>query len=129
MEKEAADIVKKREKEMAKGGKAQGLAEAVNALEREMVKIRTQLEIKDGTLQDDAKRVEAAKKAVEEVSMTIVCALTPDQSVYRVQARFHIGASRSICWFQSCLRCWGCGAIQKRRTFANSFDWSLLLKR
>ena len=53
--------------EMAKGGKIQGLAEAVNALERELVKTKTQLEIIEGTLKDDAKRVEASKTAVQEV--------------------------------------------------------------
>jgi len=53
---------------MAKGGKVQALTEAVNALVREMVKTKTQLEIREGTLKDDAKRVEAAKKAVKEVS-------------------------------------------------------------
>lgn len=80
MEKEIAEIHKKREKvrrlldwwlikqEMAKGGKVKALTEAVNALERELVKTRTQLEIIEGTLSDDAKRVEGAKKNVEEVS-------------------------------------------------------------
>lgn len=53
---------------MAKGGKVQALTDAVNALDRELVKTKTQLEIKEGTVKDDLKRVEAAKKAVKEVS-------------------------------------------------------------
>ena len=53
---------------MAKGGKVQALTEAVNALEKELVKTKTQLEISEGTVKDDAKRVEAAKKATKEVS-------------------------------------------------------------
>ena len=54
---------------MAKGGKAQGLTDAVNALEREIVKTKTQLEITETTLGDDAKRVDAAKTAVKDVSL------------------------------------------------------------
>jgi structural maintenance of chromosome 2 len=54
--------------ELAKGGKVQALTEAVNALEKELVKTKTQLEISEGTVKDDAKRVQAAKAAVKEVS-------------------------------------------------------------
>lgn len=85
MEKELEEIRKKKEKvrfmivvttllthgilqEQAKGGKIQGLTEAVNNLERELVKIKTQIEITESTLKDDAKRVEGAKKTVGEVS-------------------------------------------------------------
>ena len=52
---------------MAKGGKAQGLGEAVNTLEREIVKVKTQLEITETTLSDDAQRVDSAKTAVKDV--------------------------------------------------------------
>jgi structural maintenance of chromosome 2 len=45
------------------------LTDAVNSLERELVKTKTQLEIKESTLSDDGKRVEAAKKAVKDVSL------------------------------------------------------------
>ena len=44
-----------------------GLTEAVNSLETEMVKTKTQLEIKIGTLNDDGRRVEASQKGVKEV--------------------------------------------------------------
>ncbi|OXG15252.1 nuclear condensin complex protein [Cryptococcus neoformans Tu401-1] len=71
MEKELEDIRKKKEKEQAKGGKIQGLTEAVNNLERELVRIKTQIEITESTLKDDAKRVEGAKKAVGELSKTL----------------------------------------------------------
>lgn len=53
--------------ELAKGGKVQALTEAVNALEKELVKTKTQLDISEGTVKDEGKRVEAAKKAVKEV--------------------------------------------------------------
>lgn len=54
-------------KELAKGGKVQALTEAVNNLDRELVKTKTQLEIKEGMVKDDLKRIEAAKKAMKEV--------------------------------------------------------------
>ncbi|BEJ15314.1 hypothetical protein CspHIS471_0410810 [Cutaneotrichosporon sp. HIS471] len=66
MEKELQEIEASRAKEMAKGGKMQALADAVNELERELVKINTQLEIKESTVADDAKRVEGANSAVAE---------------------------------------------------------------
>ena len=84
MEKEIADLHRKREKvsdrelwimngahvqEMAKGGKIQALTDAVNALERELVKTKTQVEIFEGTVKDEAGRVEAAKKGVTDVSL------------------------------------------------------------
>lgn len=56
---------------MAKGGKMQALADAVNELERELVKVKTQLEIKESTVADDAKRVEGAKNAVAETKEAI----------------------------------------------------------
>ncbi|ODO05464.1 hypothetical protein I350_04514 [Cryptococcus amylolentus CBS 6273] len=71
MEKELAEIHKKREKEMAKGGKIQGLADAVNNLERELVKIKTQIEITEGTMKDDEKRVVSAKKNADDLSKNL----------------------------------------------------------
>jgi structural maintenance of chromosome 2 len=55
---------------MAKGSKVQALTDAVNALDNELVKTKTQLDIKEGTVKDDLKRVEAAKKAVKEVCIS-----------------------------------------------------------
>jgi hypothetical protein len=41
----------------------------VNLLERELVKTITQLELKEGSVADDAKRLDAAQKAFQEVRM------------------------------------------------------------
>ncbi|EIW72205.1 nuclear condensin complex protein [Tremella mesenterica] len=71
MEKELAEIQKRREKEMAKGGKIQSLTDAVNALERELVKVKTQLEMIVSTMGDDSKRVDTAKKAVKDLEKSI----------------------------------------------------------
>ena len=54
---------------MAKGGKVQALTDAVNALDRELVKVKTQLDITVGTMKDDARRVDTAKKAVKDVRL------------------------------------------------------------
>lgn len=56
--------------EMTKGGKIQALANAVNDLDREMVKLKTQLEMKQSSLLDEQKRIQAAEKNVVEVSQT-----------------------------------------------------------
>jgi len=53
---------------LAKGGKVQALTELVNKLDNELAKVKTQLENTSGTLSDDSKHVEEAKKAVKEVS-------------------------------------------------------------
>nr|ODN92186.1 nuclear condensin complex protein [Cryptococcus depauperatus CBS 7855] len=66
MEKELDEISAKREKEMAKGSKIQGLTDTANRLERELVKVKTQIEITESTLKEDEKRVTAAKLTVDE---------------------------------------------------------------
>ena len=54
--------------EMTKGGKIQALANTVNELDREMVKLKTQLEMKQSSLVDEQKRISLAEKNVKEVS-------------------------------------------------------------
>ncbi|WWC72293.1 uncharacterized protein I206_106255 [Kwoniella pini CBS 10737] len=71
MEKDLDEIRKKREKEMAKGGKVSALTDAVNNLDRELVKVKTQIEILEGTLKDDVNRLEGAKKTVQETEKTL----------------------------------------------------------
>jgi len=56
------------DEELAKGGKVQALTDLVNKLDNELAKVKTQLENTSGTLADDSKHVEEAKKAVKEVS-------------------------------------------------------------
>lgn len=45
------------------------MTELVNKLDNELAKVKTQLENTSGTLADDSKHVEEAKKAVKEVSL------------------------------------------------------------
>jgi archaellum component FlaC len=46
----------------------QALTDLVSKLDNELAKVKTQLENTSGTLADDSKHVEEAKKAVKEVS-------------------------------------------------------------
>ena len=56
-EKDVEEVVKKRDEEMKKGGKFKRGEEEVAELEKVLVKIRTQVEIKKGTITDEAGRV------------------------------------------------------------------------
>jgi structural maintenance of chromosome 2 len=56
-EKDAEDVISKREQEMKKGGKYQKREEEVAELEKVLVKIRTQVEIKNTTITDEADKV------------------------------------------------------------------------
>jgi len=90
---------------MAKGGKIQALTDAVNALERELVKTKTQVEIFDGTVKDEAGRVEAAKNGVTEVSVVLHerhCAKVVAVERDRREACFDVKTSRRFCRVQSC---------------------------
>jgi structural maintenance of chromosome 2 len=53
---------------MTKGGKIQALAATVNDLDREVVKLKTQLEMKQSSLVDEQKRTLTAERNVVEVS-------------------------------------------------------------
>lgn len=53
---------------MTKGGKIQALAATVNDLDREVVKLKTQLEMKQSSLVDEQKRTVTAERNAVEVS-------------------------------------------------------------
>ncbi|KAF9005165.1 condensin complex subunit SMC2 [Cyathus striatus] len=57
-EKDLQVVTKKREDEMAKGGKLKQLQDKVDGLGKMVVKIRTQKEIKEGTIKDEQTRVD-----------------------------------------------------------------------
>ena len=66
-EKEVAAVVKKRDQEMRKGGKFAKREEEVAELEKDLVKIRTQVEIKDGTIDDDTTKLAALDAEIKDV--------------------------------------------------------------
>lgn len=71
-EKERTRVEKKREKEIAKGGKLKALEEELSTLVKELARFATQAEIKEGAITDERKKVEALQKNLEEVSLVSV---------------------------------------------------------
>ncbi|THG98165.1 hypothetical protein EW026_g3966 [Hermanssonia centrifuga] len=65
-EKDMEEVVKQREKELKKGGKYKKLEEEVGELEKTLVKIRTQVEIKTTTITDEEGKVTALENELKE---------------------------------------------------------------
>ena len=55
------------DQELAKGGKVQAPQDKVNELDREVTKLKAQLEMDEGNLTDEQKRAAATQKNVQEV--------------------------------------------------------------
>lgn len=70
-EKEYARIEKKRDKELAKGGKLKALEEELSTFVKELTKLATQAEIKEGTIADEGKKVDGLHRALEEVRISL----------------------------------------------------------
>lgn len=67
-EKDAKEVTRQKEKEMKKGGKFKKLEEEVGELGKAVVKVRTNVEIKQSTISDEEGRVKDLEKELEEVS-------------------------------------------------------------
>ncbi|KAH9850422.1 condensin complex subunit SMC2 [Lenzites betulinus] len=66
-EKDMERVNAQRDKELTKGGKFKKLEAEVNELGKTLTKIRTQVEIKNGTIADEAGKVAASEKELEEL--------------------------------------------------------------
>lgn len=66
-EKDVEVVLAAREKEMKKGGKFKKLEEEVGELEKALVKIRTQVDIKNGTISDEDSKVKEMERELQEV--------------------------------------------------------------
>lgn len=75
-ENDAAEVEAQREKELRKGGKFKKLQDEVAELEKVLVKIRTQVEIKRGTITDEETKVEDLETELKEVNCTVDVGLT-----------------------------------------------------
>lgn len=71
MEAEVAEIQRERVAESKKGGLIPELEGKVSNYEREIVKLNTQLEMKQGALDEEIKRVQVAQKALKELQTGI----------------------------------------------------------
>ncbi|KAF8308761.1 condensin complex subunit SMC2 [Clavulina sp. PMI_390] len=70
-EKERARVEKKRDKELAKGGKLKALEEQLNGLVKELTRLATQAEIKEGALGEERKRIEGLEQSVQELRASL----------------------------------------------------------
>ncbi|TFK71416.1 condensin complex subunit SMC2 [Pluteus cervinus] len=66
-EKDAEQVVKKRDEEMKKGGKLKRLEDEVTELGKALAKVRTQADIKEGTIRDETTRGEEINEELKEL--------------------------------------------------------------
>jgi structural maintenance of chromosome 2 len=66
-EKDHEEVNEKRQQELQKGGKFKKREEEVGELEKVLVKIRTQVEIKNGTIVDEDTKMKESERELEEV--------------------------------------------------------------
>lgn len=67
-EKEAEEVTKQRDRELKKGGKFKKLEETVSDLGKALVKIKTQIDIKNSSIADEESKVEGLLNALREVN-------------------------------------------------------------
>ncbi|PFH49539.1 hypothetical protein AMATHDRAFT_147478 [Amanita thiersii Skay4041] len=70
-EKDAEDVIKKRDAEIKKGGKLKKLEEEVSELGKVLVKIRTQVDLKQGTIQDESGKIGALENELQEFESSL----------------------------------------------------------
>jgi len=71
-ERDLEEVVAKREQEMKKGGKFKKREEEVTELEKVLVKLRTQVEIKDTVITDEESKMKASERELEDVSLLTI---------------------------------------------------------
>ncbi|KAI0075030.1 hypothetical protein K474DRAFT_1461296 [Panus rudis PR-1116 ss-1] len=70
-EKEVESLVAQREKELKKGGKYKKLEEEVGELEKTVVKIKTQVDLKKSTIEDEEKKNEELENELQETEQLL----------------------------------------------------------
>lgn len=74
-EKSVEDVVKRRDEEMSKGGKLKKLQDHVDGLGKELVKVKTQAELKEATIEDEEGKIKTMEGELEEVSILFILLL------------------------------------------------------
>ena len=64
-------MVAQRERELKKGGKYKKLEEDVSELEKAVVKLKTQVDLKQGTIDDEVKKTSELEAELQEVFRSI----------------------------------------------------------
>lgn len=72
-EKESEAVVAQREKELKKGGKYKKLEEDVGELEKAVVKLKTQVDLRKGTINDEVKKTSELEAELQEVYLFLTC--------------------------------------------------------
>ena len=90
-EKDLAEVVKKRDTEMKKGGKLTKLKEETDALGKEVVKVRTQAEIKQATMEEEEQKLVEIQTGIEVVRLFffpyVLALLFSDRTSFACTAR------------------------------------------
>ena len=71
-EEERDAVTAQRERELKKGGKAKKLEENVTRIDMELVKLKTQIELKENSVAGEAKRVSEQEKEMKNVSTSVL---------------------------------------------------------
>lgn len=131
-ERDVEDVVKKRDAEMRKGGKLKKLEEEVGELGKSVVKIRTQAEIKEGTIKDEEGKVIGLERELQEVSFlrnVHAGILTVYAAAGRVAGGEEAASTRPHCLLrnsQGQTHRHPNDALDRRRAAPDSPDWPLL---
>ena len=72
-EEEHETVTAQREKELKKGGKAKKLEENVTKIDMELVKLKTQIELKESSVAGEAKQVSEQEKEIKNASPFVFC--------------------------------------------------------
>ena len=71
-EEERDTVTAQRERELKKGGKAKKLEENVTKIDMELVKLKTQIELKENSVAGEAKRVSEQEREMKNVSTSVI---------------------------------------------------------
>lgn len=97
-EKEAAEVAKQRDRELKKGGKFKKLEEAVSELGKILVKIKTQIDLKNSSIADEESKVQGLLDALKEVSRGSSSVISESSLPRRPRLRSQRSAPKSKRW-------------------------------
>ncbi len=88
-EKNRVDVQTQRDRELKKGGKVTRMEEEAKELEKVVVKLRTQAEIKEGTIKDEETARDASERELGEVRVSLFSSLIFAFADIKVSSKLH----------------------------------------
>ena len=88
-EKNRVDVQTQRDRELKKGGKVTRMEEEAKELEKVVVKLRTQAEIKDGTIKDEETARDASERELGEVHVSLFSSLIFSFADIKASSKLH----------------------------------------